>query len=80
MRATEKGIVDKLELGIFVAVMIAAPALILSALRVRSRPSGEPMSCPNCGGATRFHEPYLMCDKCKHLVGVRINVKAYPSR
>jgi hypothetical protein len=54
-----------------------AVALILSVL---SRSSGEPMSCPTCGGATRFHKPYLMCDECKRLVGVRINDKAYPSR
>jgi hypothetical protein len=66
-----------------VAVSVAgtgAVALILSALGVLSRSSGEPMSCPICGGATRFHNPYLMCDECKRLVGVRINGKPYASR
>jgi hypothetical protein len=57
-----------------------AAALILRALGVLSRSSGEPMSCPICGGATRFHKPYLMCDECKRLVGIRINGKPYASR
>ena len=57
-----------------------AVALILRALGVLSRPSGESMSCPICGGATRFHDPYLMCDDCKCFVGVRINGKPYASR
>jgi hypothetical protein len=57
-----------------------AVALILRALGVLSRSSGEPMSCPICGGATRFHKPYLMCDECKRLVGIRINGKPYASR
>jgi hypothetical protein len=57
-----------------------AVALILSALGVRPRSSGEPISCPICGGATRFHKPYLMCDECKRFVGVRISGKTYASR
>jgi hypothetical protein len=57
-----------------------APGLILRALAVRSRRSGEPMSCPICSGATRFHEPYLMCDECKSFAGVRISGKDYASR
>ena len=57
-----------------------AAALILRALGVLSRPRGESMSCPICGGATRFHKPYLMCDECKRLVGIRINGKPYASR
>jgi hypothetical protein len=57
-----------------------AVALILRALGVLSRPSGEQMSCPTCGGATRFHDPYVMCDDCKRCVGVRINGKAHASR
>ena len=57
-----------------------AMALILRALGVLSRPSGESMSCPICGGATRCHDPYLMCDDCKRCVGVRINGKAHASR
>ena len=57
-----------------------AAALLLRALGVFSRSSGEPMSCPICGGATRFHKPYLMCDECKRLVGIRINGKPYASR
>jgi hypothetical protein len=66
-----------------IAVSVAgtgAVALILRALGVLSRPSGESMSCPICGGATRFHDPYLMCDDCKRFVGVRINGKPYASR
>jgi hypothetical protein len=56
-----------------------ARTLMLRALALRS-PSGEPMSCPICSGATRFHKPYLMCDERKRRVGVRINGKAYVSR
>jgi len=66
-----------------IAVSVAgtgAVALILRAFGVLSRPNGELMSCPICGGATRFHEPYLMCDDCKRCVGVRINGKAHASR
>ena len=69
--------------AVIIAVSVAgtgAVALILRALGVLSRSSGGPMSCPTCGGATRFHEPYLMCDECKRCVGVRINGKAYASR
>jgi hypothetical protein len=47
---------------------------------VLPRSSGGQISCPICGGATRFYEPYLMCDECKRFVGVRINGKAYASR
>ncbi len=57
-----------------------AVALILRALDVLSRTNGELVSCPICGGATRFHRLYLMCDECKRLVGVRINGKSYVSR
>jgi hypothetical protein len=57
-----------------------AVALILRALGKFSRSNGEQMSCPICGGATRFHNPYLMCDDCKRCVGVRINGKAHASR
>jgi hypothetical protein len=57
-----------------------AVALILRALGMLSRPSGESVFCPICGGATRFYDPYLMCDECKRFVGVRINGKAYASR
>jgi hypothetical protein len=57
-----------------------AVVMILRALGVLSRPSGESMSCPICGAATRFHDPYLMCDDCKRCVGVRINGKAHASR
>jgi hypothetical protein len=57
-----------------------AVALVLRALGVLSRRSGESMSCPICGGATRFHDPYLMCDDCKRCVGVRINGNAHASR
>ena len=66
-----------------IAVSVAgtgAVALILSALGVLSRPSGEQMSCPICSGATRFHKPYLMCDECKSFAGVRISGKDYASR
>ena len=55
-------------------------ALVLRALGMLSRSNGEQMGCPICGGATRFHKPYLMCDECKRLVGVRINGKAHASR
>jgi hypothetical protein len=54
-----------------------AVALVLRALGVLS---GESMSCPICGGATRFHDPYLMCDDCERCVGVRINGNAHASR
>jgi hypothetical protein len=57
-----------------------AVALILRALGVLPWPSRKSMSCPNCGGATRFHSPYLMCDDCKRCVGIRINGKAHVSR
>jgi hypothetical protein len=57
-----------------------AVALILRALGVLPRSSGESMSCQICGGATRFHNPYLMCDECKRFVGVRINGKNRASR
>jgi len=57
-----------------------AVALIRRVLGVLSQPSGESMSCPICGAATRFHDPYLMCDDCKRCVGVRINGKAHASR
>jgi hypothetical protein len=57
-----------------------AVVLILRALGILSRSNGEQMSCPICGGATRFHNPYLMCDDCKRCVGVRINGKAHVSR
>jgi hypothetical protein len=60
--------------------MGGAVALILFALGMRSRASGEPISCPICGGATRFHEPYLMCDECQRCVGLRTNSKNYVSR
>jgi hypothetical protein len=61
-------------------VCTGAVALILRALGRLSRSNGEQMSCPICGGATRFHDPYLMCDDCKRCVGVRINGKALASR
>jgi hypothetical protein len=61
-------------------VRTRAVALILRALGVLSRSSGEQISCPICGGATRFHNPYLMCDDCKRFVGVRINGKDRASR
>jgi hypothetical protein len=54
--------------------------LILRALGMLSRSNGEQMSCPICGGATRFRNPYLMCDDCKRFVGVRINGKDRASR
>jgi hypothetical protein len=57
-----------------------AVALILRALGVLSLPRDQAMSCPICGGATRFHDHYLMCDDCKRCVGVRINGKAHASR
>jgi hypothetical protein len=57
-----------------------AVALIRRVLGVLSQPSGESMSCPICGAATRFHDPYLMCDECKRFVGVQINGKAHASR
>jgi hypothetical protein len=57
-----------------------AVVLILRALGMLSRSSGEQMSCPICGSATRFHNPYLMCDECKRFVGVRINGKDRASR
>jgi hypothetical protein len=62
------------------AVGAGSVALTLRALGMLSRSSGEQMSCPICGGATRFHDPYLMCDDCKCCVGVRINGSAYVSR
>jgi hypothetical protein len=57
-----------------------AVALILRALGVLSLPRGQSMTCPICGGATRFHDQYLMCDDCKRCVGVRVNGKARASR
>ena len=57
-----------------------AVALILGALGMLSQSNGEQMACPICGRATRFHDPYLMCDECKRCVGVRINRKAHASR
>jgi hypothetical protein len=63
-----------------VAAVSGAVALILSALGMRLRSSGEPISCPICGGATRFHEPYLMCDECQRCVGLRTNGKNHLSR
>jgi hypothetical protein len=32
--------------------------------------------CPRCNGQTRMDEPYLMCDACKMVVGMR-NEKAF---
>jgi hypothetical protein len=55
-------------------------ALTLRALGMLPRSNGEQMSCPICGGATRFHKPYLMCDECKSFAGVRISGKDYASR
>ena len=63
-----------------VATASGAMALILSVSGMRSRSSGEPISCPICGGATRFHEPYLMCDECQRCVGLRTNSKNHLSR
>jgi hypothetical protein len=66
-----------------IAVSVAgtgAMALILRALGVLSRRNGEQMACPIYGDATRFHNPYLMCDECKRCVGVRVNGKAQASR
>jgi len=31
-----------------------------------------PRKCPNCGGKTRYHDPFLMCDTCEMMVGVSI--------
>ena len=31
-----------------------------------------PRKCPNCGGKTRYHDPFLMCDACEMLVGVSV--------
>ena len=31
-----------------------------------------PRKCPNCGGKTRYHDPFVMCDACEMLVGVNI--------
>ena len=28
------------------------------------------MPCPICGGPTRIHDTYLMCDQCERLVGM----------
>jgi hypothetical protein len=28
------------------------------------------MTCPICGGPTRIHDTYLMCDQCERLVGM----------
>jgi hypothetical protein len=75
--------VQKAATAAIIAVSVAgtgAVALILRALGMLSRPSGESVSCPICGGATRFHDPYLMCDECKRFVGVQINGKAHTSR
>ena len=66
-----------------IAVSVAgtgAVALILRTMGVLPRSSGGQISCPICGGATRFYEPYLMCDECKSFVGVRISGKDYASR
>jgi hypothetical protein len=60
-----------------IAVSVAGTggvALILSALDVLSRPSGEQMSCPICSGATRFHKAYLMCDECKSFAGLAARI------
>ena len=62
-------------IGAFVTI-----ALVLGAFAVRSRWRGGSTPCPTCGGRTRVHEPYLMCDECKNLVGVVIDGHAYTHR
>ena len=52
-------------------------ALLLAAVAVRSRSLAGSVSCPSCGGPTRLHEPYFMCDSCQRCVGLSVNNKAY---
>jgi hypothetical protein len=61
-------------LGIFGAV-----AAILIGVVIRSRSRERSMPCPHCGEVTRIVEPYLMCDDCQSLVGLRLNGKNYAS-
>ena len=55
-------------------------ASVLVAVALRPRSQSESMACPRCGGDTRFLEPYLMCDDCESLVGLRLNGKSYLSQ
>jgi hypothetical protein len=65
----------KVWLGAFVAV-----ALLLAVVAMRSRSRGGATSCPSCGGPTRLHEPYVMCDSCQSSIGIIVNNKIYLSR
>ena len=50
------------------------------AMKAWLRGKDDLMPCPTCGGPTRVHDGYLMCDKCRRIVGIRINRQNYASR
>ena len=54
----------------------AIMGLILVARVVRSRTREGATPCPVCGGGTRRHEPYLMCDNCQRFVGMSGNIES----
>lgn len=56
--------------------------LLKAAIAVKAwlRVKNDLMPCPTCGGPTRVHDAYLMCDRCRRFAGIRINRQNYVSR
>jgi hypothetical protein len=50
------------------------------AIKAWRRGKDDLMACPTCGGATRVHDDYLMCDSCRRIAGIRMNGQNYASR
>jgi uncharacterized protein (UPF0212 family) len=52
---------------------IAAILIALGAVYFSFTPIDiAPRKCPNCGGKTRIHDAFLMCDTCEMIVGVSL--------
>jgi hypothetical protein len=51
-----------------------------AAIKAWQRDKDDPLPCPTCGGPTRVHNDYLMCDSCRSLAGIRLNGQSYISR
>jgi hypothetical protein len=52
---------------------LAAILIVLGGLYFSFTPTDvTPSDCLNCGGKTRYHDPFLMCDTCEMLVGVSV--------
>lgn len=81
MMATSK---DKLTLMVSETTRQLAGPEQASGIEALMAAAGEPQTfeqlilptCPSCGGQTRMDDPFLMCDRCRTVVGMRVGSNA----